>query len=94
MVAERQRSADETTTAKVASRTAAKAMPRACEKLEDYDVKEMIWKADLEDDGSADHEQETINETDAYGDSTIDLPEFLAIDGGESEEDFHRRGTC
>ena len=63
-------------------------MPRACEKLEDYDVKEMIWKADLEDDGSADHEQETINETDAYGDSTIDLPEFLPLMVGKVKKTF------
>ena len=58
-------------------------------------MKETICKTEMEDDGHVDHEgvvrlkmQEMINETDADGNSTIDLLEFLPLTVGKVKDNI------
>ena len=94
MVAEHQRSAEEATTARVGSRTVARAMAGACEELKEYDEDEQTsWETEMEDDGHVDHVgivelemHEMINETDADWHGTKDLLEFLPSTVGKVKD--------
>ena len=87
-------SAEETTTARVASQTVATSMAGACQGLEEYDEKKQtISETEMEIDGHVDHErvvelkmQEMINEPDADGNGANDLPEFLPSSVGKVKD--------
>ena len=69
-------------------------MAGACEELKEYDENEQTsWETEMEDDGHVDHAgivelkmQEMINETDADGHGTNDLPEFLPSTAGKVKD--------